>query len=177
MNLIITDCFDSKLDALRGVCTEVFGLHKYKIISNKPLDYPAPLSSAEMERCLSEKMQALETFFGSEKETLMEGGMTAIYFASTKLGFLQMNKGWMIYAAAVFRKQHDVCFTGQTEASAIKKELWPFISLAEEERHQKFAEFDNMLKFHSLIYYMRGKGQTDWYKEAWRNCVPTAVRF
>ncbi len=177
MKLIITDCFDSKLTALDGVCREVFGLHNYKIIKNKPSKFlKMPTSPDEMESRIMERVFDLQNYFEREKLDIKIGKDDDVYFSSLEEGFIKNNKCWMIYASAVFRKQHDVWFVGQTEATAIKKELWQFIDLPDEERCRKFKEFDQVLEFQPLIYYTNGTSESDWYKQAFRNCIPICAR-
>lgn len=176
MNLVITDCLYNELTALDGVCRQNFELHNYKIVQFNNDPYSTPLSAMEMEGCLSEKILHLQNSFDSKEVDFEAGTNKTVWFCTLKTGFLQMNKGWMFYAAAVFRKQHDVWFTGQSEACAIKKELWGFMDLPENERSQKFKEFDSMLEFQPLSYYTNGISEVDWYKQAFRNCIPIAIR-
>lgn len=172
MNTIITDCFDSKLTSLESVARSAFGLHNCNIIQHKNESLNAPLSTKEMEQVLVKKMLKLQHSFESNNERGLGG---TIWFCTIQKGFLEMNKGWMLYAAAVFRKEHDVWFTGQTEATALKRGLWPFISLPDKQRYQKFKEFDPMLEFQPLIYYTNGIYENDWYKQALRNCIYAAT--
>ena len=176
MNIVITDCLYNEFDALNGVCRENFKLHNYVIVKCNNHPYPTPLSAMEMEGYLSEKILHIQNSLDSKNVVIESEPGDTVWFCTLKTGFLLMNKGWMFYAAAVFRKQHDVWFTGQTEACALRKGLWGFIELPEDERSQKFKEFDNMLEFQPLSYYTNGISEVDWYKQAFRNCIPIAIR-
>ena len=170
---IITDCADNKLVALNGVCEKNFGLNNYKIIYKKHEGSPTPLSTKAMEKSLASRILALQIFFESKEKEIVEEEV--IYFSTIQKGFLQINKCWIFYACAVFKKIQGHSFTGQTEGYALKKDLWPFIDLPDEERYKKFEEFDYMLKVQPLSYYSNGISEGDFYKQAFRNCLPIAI--
>ena len=174
MNLIITDCFDSKFTALDHVCRGTFGLNKYEIFQKKTDSFPAPLSTKEMENALAKRIASIQSFFESPDFPRKVEEKDVVYFCSLQKGFVQINKGWMLTAFATFRKQHGVWFTGAAESAAIKKDLWQFVELSDKERYPKFYEVDQMLEFQPLIYYTNGKTETDWFKEAFRNCASQA---
>ena len=172
MNLIITDCFNDKMNALEAVSRGVFGLNNYNIIQKEHKNLSTPLSPKGLEDVLVKKISHLEHSF--ESENMNTKGDT-VWFCTIQKGFLQINKCWILYAAAVFKKQQGVCFTGQSEGSALKKELWPFIDVPDEERYQKLKEFDKTLESQPLIQWNSRINQTDWYKQSLRNCMLTAV--
>ena len=158
-----------------GVCREVFGLHNYKVINVKSIGCPTPLSTQEIEQSLTKRIHHLQAFSISS-ELDFNKQKDDIYFCTIQKGFLPINKGWLFCSFAVFKKKADVWYTGASEACAIKKELWPFIEMPDEKRCEKFKEFDPMLEFQPLIYYLNRTSETDWYKQAFRNCIPIAAR-
>lgn len=168
-NLIITDCTNSKGDALKGVLDRNFGIHNFEqhlYIDDEQKE--SPKSFSELTNRVDEKMARLRTKFDPKKFK----GEYNIYYATLKKGFLKTNEGpWLFVAYAVFGKDHPY-MPGMSEAFPLKKELWQYMDLPDEERYQKFKEFDPMLELQPLVYYINGTRETDWYKQAFRNCIP-----
>lgn len=175
-NIILTDCSKTKFIAQKGVLDSNFGMHNYErmLFSKKTYEEDSSDPKNYLELC-----ENIESRINKIQQNFLHLTTTgkideSFYLLTLKKGFLQnpKSKTWTFVSAAGFCKLNSPVIIGLSGGVALKSEFSNLMDLSQEERCMAFRKEFPFMEKTSLIECINGTKEVDWFKEAYRNCIP-----